>query len=49
MLTQDVTVSRQDINRQLREDADHHPGVEVNRADARESWRDLATVIAFLP
>ena len=35
--------------RQRREDADYRPGVEVNRAAARESWRDLATIIALLP
>jgi hypothetical protein len=34
--------------RQRREDADYRPGVEVNRAAARESWRDLATIIALL-
>jgi uncharacterized protein (UPF0332 family) len=35
--------------RQRRENADYRPGIEVNRAAARESWRDLATVIALLP
>lgn len=35
--------------RQRREDADYRPGVEVNRAAARESWRDLATIILLLP
>lgn len=35
--------------RQRREDADYRPGVEVNRAAARESWRDLATIIVLLP
>jgi hypothetical protein len=35
--------------RQRREDADYRPGVEMNRAAARESWRDLATIIALLP
>src|SRR5665213_3514215 len=33
--------------RQRREDADYRPGVEVNRAAARESWRDLATIIVL--
>ena len=35
--------------RQRREDADYRPGVEVNRASAREGWRDLATIVALLP
>jgi len=35
--------------RQRREDADYRPGVEVNRAAARESCRDLATIIVLLP
>ena len=35
--------------RQRREDADYRPGVDVNRAAARESWRDLATIMALLP
>ena len=35
--------------RQRREDADYRPAVEVNRASARESWRDLATIVALLP
>jgi len=35
--------------RQRREDADYRPGVEVNRTAARESWRDLATIIVLLP
>jgi uncharacterized protein (UPF0332 family) len=35
--------------RQRREDADYRPGIEVNRTAARESWRDLATIIALLP
>ena len=35
--------------RQPREDADYRPGIEVNRAAARESWRDLATIIVLLP
>jgi hypothetical protein len=35
--------------RQRREDADYRPGVDVNRAAARESWRDLATILALLP
>jgi uncharacterized protein (UPF0332 family) len=34
--------------RQRREDADYRPGIEVNRAAARESWRDLTTIIALL-
>jgi hypothetical protein len=34
---------------QRRVDADYRPGVDVNRAAARESWRDLATIIALLP
>jgi len=34
---------------QRRVDADYRPGVEVNRAAARESWRDLATIFALLP
>jgi uncharacterized protein (UPF0332 family) len=35
--------------RQRREDADYRAGVELNRAAARESWRDLATNIVLLP
>jgi uncharacterized protein (UPF0332 family) len=31
-----------------RENADYRPGVEVNRASARESWRDLTTIIVLL-
>jgi len=34
--------------RQRREDADYRPGVKVNRAAARECWRDLATIIVLL-
>ncbi|HWE97464.1 MAG TPA: hypothetical protein VG269_26135 [Tepidisphaeraceae bacterium] len=34
--------------RQRREDADYRPGVEVKRTAARESWRDLATIIVLL-
>jgi uncharacterized protein (UPF0332 family) len=32
-----------------RENADYRPAIEVNRATARESWRDLTTIIALLP
>ena len=35
--------------RQRREDADYRPGVDVDRAAARESWRDLATILVLLP
>jgi uncharacterized protein (UPF0332 family) len=35
--------------RQRREDADYRPGVEASRTAARESWRDLATIIVLLP
>ncbi len=35
--------------RQRREDADYRPSVAVNRAAARESWRDLATILVLLP
>ena len=35
--------------RQRREDADYRPGVDVNRAAARESCRDLATIVVLLP
>jgi uncharacterized protein (UPF0332 family) len=35
--------------RQRREDADYRPSVEVDRSAARESWRDLATILVLLP
>ena len=35
--------------RQRREDADYRPAVQMNRATARESWRDLTTIITLLP
>jgi uncharacterized protein (UPF0332 family) len=34
--------------RQRRENADYRPGIGVNRAAARESWRDLTTIILLL-
>ena len=34
--------------RQRREDADYRPAVEVNRTAARESWRDLTTIMMLL-
>jgi len=34
--------------RQRREDADYRPGIVVNRAAARESWRDLTTILLLL-
>ena len=35
--------------RQRREAADYRPGVELNRTAARESLRDLATILMLLP
>ncbi len=35
--------------RQRREDADYRPRVPMNRSSARESWRDLATILVLLP
>ncbi|MGB7160853.1 MAG: hypothetical protein WBD40_22510 [Tepidisphaeraceae bacterium] len=35
--------------RQRREDADYRPAVSIGRSFARESWRDLATILALLP
>ena len=35
--------------RQHREDADYRPWIEMNPATARESWRDLATILVLLP
>lgn len=35
--------------RQRREDADYRPQVRVTRTSARESWRDLLTVLILLP
>ena len=34
--------------RQHWEDADYRPWILMNRASARESWRDLATILALL-
>lgn len=34
--------------RQRREDADYRPRIKLTRAAARESWRDLATILALL-
>jgi|SRR6266498_2810651 len=35
--------------RQRREDADYRPQVPLNRTSARESWRDLTTILILLP
>jgi uncharacterized protein (UPF0332 family) len=35
--------------RQRREDADYRPGIDVTRTSARQSWRDLTTIIKLLP
>lgn len=34
--------------RQRREDADYRPRIPMNRTSARESWRDLATILMLL-
>ncbi len=35
--------------RQRREDADYRPTIDLDRTAARESWRDLTTILILLP